>query len=153
KPLGPHPCNGCGSNMTCFIMTEYQRTMKQSRAKFMERTFEDTHIFPQSWRCHFYRDLSAFELIRYSSNPSSRDDFMQQFTSIAISRGVNQSSLDFIADQLKSGRVVHSTVQSAARKFFEDRLRSSPFLMEFVVRMYYWDFALFGYDVPRLKLY
>lgn len=102
-------------------------------------------------RCHFYRDLPAYKLIRYSSDPASKDDFMQQFAAIAISHGVDELSLGFIAEQLKSGRVVHSTVQTAARKFFEERLRSSPFLVEFVVRMYYWDFVLFGYDAPILK--
>lgn len=95
--------------------------------------------------------MSAFSLIRYSSDPSKSDDFMPQFREIVKDQGIPQSSLDFIAAQLKSGRVVHSTVQSETRKYIEERLLSSPFLLEFVVRMYYWDFVLFGYDIPRLK--
>lgn len=43
------------------------------------------------------------------------------------------------------------TFDSEARHFLEKRLRSSPFLMELVVRMFYWDFVLLNYDIPRVN--
>jgi hypothetical protein len=49
KPTKAKYCNGCRANMTCFIMTEYQRLMSQVKTKKLSRTFEDFHFFPQSW--------------------------------------------------------------------------------------------------------
>ncbi|KAH7701139.1 Protein C18B2.1, partial [Aphelenchoides avenae] len=48
KPYAPKYCNDCGANMTCFVMREYDRIMKQASIKWMARTFEDRHFFPQS---------------------------------------------------------------------------------------------------------
>ncbi|KAH7702176.1 Protein Y87G2A.16 [Aphelenchoides avenae] len=49
KPHAAHYCNGCGANMTCFILAEYKRTMEQSRRSGLSRTFEDLHFLTQSW--------------------------------------------------------------------------------------------------------
>jgi hypothetical protein len=48
------------------------------------------------------------------------------------------------------GRTVQSTISTSAREFFENRLRSSPYLIEFIIRMFYHDYVLFGYKLPRL---
>jgi hypothetical protein len=34
--------------------------------------------------------------------------------------------------------------------FLEKRLKSSPYLMEFLVRMFYGDYAIFEYEMPKL---
>lgn len=55
----------------------------------------------------------------------------------------------YIYQQLASGNYTsHATANSQARRFYERRLRASPFLLEFVVRMYYWDYKLFNYPLP-----
>ncbi|KAL6732168.1 hypothetical protein Aduo_002958 [Ancylostoma duodenale] len=61
---------------------------------------------------------------------------------------VENSTLDFIRDELSSGRTPHSTVKSYARSFLEERLRSGDFLMEYIVRMFYYDFKILHYDFP-----
>jgi hypothetical protein len=48
------------------------------------------------------------------------------------------------------GMTLHSTSGTKVRKFFTNRLWSSPYLMEFVVRMFWHDFYLFGFPVPDL---
>lgn len=63
---------------------------------------------------------------------------------------VTESSISYISKSLRSGRTVHSTVMSSSREFLEQRLRSSPYLMEMIVRLFYHDYTLLGYPLPNL---
>ena len=42
-------CNGCGMNLTCFVITEHKRMLNEASRVKPKRTFEDRHFFPQSW--------------------------------------------------------------------------------------------------------
>ncbi|KAK6022825.1 hypothetical protein OSTOST_11462, partial [Ostertagia ostertagi] len=74
-----------------------------------------------------------------------------RWSSPTSSLQVSESSIDYIAKSLRSGRTAHSTVTSQARVMLEDRLRTSPYLMELIVRIFYHDFKLFGYPLPDLN--
>ncbi|EPB69653.1 hypothetical protein ANCCEY_11260 [Ancylostoma ceylanicum] len=65
---------------------------------------------------------------------------------------VPESSIAYISESLQSGRTAHSTVMSSSRKFLEQRLRSSPYLMEMIVRLFYHDYTLLGYPLPNLDM-
>uniref|UniRef100_A0A7E4UZU5 Carbohydrate sulfotransferase n=1 Tax=Panagrellus redivivus TaxID=6233 RepID=A0A7E4UZU5_PANRE len=141
-------CNGCASNMTCFIQSEYKRIITNSKKAIPSRNFEDRHFFPQSWRCNFETEFDRYKFIQYSSNPTFEDQFLSKLFKIFQKQGVPKQRIAYINDQLSGGRTVHSTVESEARKFFEERLLSSPFLLEYVFRMFYWDFQLFQFKLP-----
>ncbi|KAI6178619.1 hypothetical protein M3Y98_00520200 [Aphelenchoides besseyi] len=151
KPTSKNYCNSCRANMTCFVISEYKRIMKQVIGGKLIRSFEDRHFFPQAWRCNFNTHLKSYKLIYYSARPSESDDFVGQLNELLESQGVPFASREFISDQLKQGRTVHSTIESEARQFLERRLRSSSFLMEFIVRMSYTDFKHFEYRLPEIE--
>ncbi|CAJ0595957.1 unnamed protein product [Cylicocyclus nassatus] len=138
-------CNGCKANMTCFLIREYERMVAEVRKDRFTRTFEDRHFFPQNWRCELFKHPHRV-FIRYSSNATNSmlDDLFKVFRI----RKVGNSTLEFLRHELNSGRTPHSTIQSYARHFLEERLRSSDFLMEYVVRMFYHDFRIFHYKLP-----
>ena len=92
--------------------------------------------------------MKHYKLVRYSSAPEYSGKFLDDLLDLFQLQKVPEESLKFIRDQLTGGRTVHSTVASDARVFFEKRLRSSPFLMEYVIRMFYWDYKLLGFDLP-----
>lgn len=92
--------------------------------------------------------MEHYKLVRYSSAPEYSGKFLDDLLSLLRTQKVPEESLKFIKDQLTGGRTVHSTVASDARVFFEQRLKSSPFLMEYVIRMFYWDFKILGFDLP-----
>lgn len=48
-PHGAGYCNGCHRNMTCFILSEYDRIQTQLARGHLFRSFEDRHFFPQNW--------------------------------------------------------------------------------------------------------
>ncbi|RCN45863.1 hypothetical protein ANCCAN_08160 [Ancylostoma caninum] len=145
-PLPGDYCNGCKANMTCFIIKEYERMVSEVKKDRFTRTFEDRHFFPQNWRCELSKHLKQRRFIRYSSNAT--DTLLLDLFGILAQQKVENSTLDFIRGELTTGRTPHSTVKSYARSFLEERLRSSAFLMEYIVRMFYYDFKILHYDFP-----
>ncbi|KAI6212656.1 hypothetical protein M3Y94_00051800 [Aphelenchoides besseyi] len=151
KPYGNDYCNGCYSNITCFLITEHNRIQRQIKRRKFIRSFDDRHFFPQNWRCDFHWHFNQYKFIRYKSGVNGTNEFLDQLLPLLKQQGVGDESLKFIRDQLKSGQTVHSTVSSKARKFFEKRIRSSPFLMEYLVRIFYHDFKLFKFPIPQFQ--
>uniref|UniRef100_A0A7E4VI19 Carbohydrate sulfotransferase n=1 Tax=Panagrellus redivivus TaxID=6233 RepID=A0A7E4VI19_PANRE len=143
-------CNNCQSNLTCFVLTEYDRIMNSSYGR-VSHTFEDKHFFPQNWHCHFESELERYQLIRYSNNPLHKESFIDNLVTALKDSNVPESSLAYIKEQLVGGRTYHVTADSEARAFYEKRLMSSPFLLEYVFRMYYWDYRLFGFELPIIN--
>jgi hypothetical protein len=96
--------------------------------------------------------LDEFEIIRYSgASEAGVLSFGKQFFRILHLNGVPDQSMAFIRFQMEGERTIHSTIESKARQFFEQRLRSSPYLMEYMLRMFYHDFELFGFEMPKLE--
>ncbi|GMT36963.1 hypothetical protein PFISCL1PPCAC_28260 [Pristionchus fissidentatus] len=146
-PHGGGYCNGCHRNMTCFILSEYDRIKSQLSRGHLFRSFEDRHFFPQNWRCDLHKEYSNYRFLRYSSDPS--ETLLDDLIEILHEQNVPDSSIQFIQNQLTLSRTVHSTVQSEARTFYEQRLRSSPFLLEYIVRIFYYDYTLLNYPFPE----
>ncbi|PAV83783.1 hypothetical protein WR25_22943 [Diploscapter pachys] len=148
KPTGKRPCSGCGKNLTCFVVSEYKRMIDQSRSGYIPLTFEDVHFFPQTWRCNLYKEYPHMRFIRYSSDPSKT--LSKELIAELRRQDVPNNKIDFITSRLVSGRKTeHTTVHSPVRKFIEQRLRSSQFLMEFIVKMFFYDFELLEYEFPE----
>ncbi|CAD6190546.1 unnamed protein product [Caenorhabditis auriculariae] len=73
----------------------------------------------------------------------------RKFMAINRKKHVPEDSLSFIRDELTANRrTSHTTAESPARTFYENRLRSNPFLMEYVVKMFYHDFVHLRYPFP-----
>ncbi|KAI1712749.1 sulfotransferase family domain-containing protein [Ditylenchus destructor] len=147
KPIGD--CNGCHANMTCFIIREYIRMKREAQKDGMQRSFEDRHFFPQNWRCNFNKFLSNYTLIRYGKDMES--SLLDQISSILLEQNVTLKDVEFVRKEVGSFKTIHTTSDSDARNFFEKRLRNSPFLMEYVVRMFYHDFRIFNYTIPTFS--
>ncbi|KAK6052290.1 hypothetical protein COOONC_10206 [Cooperia oncophora] len=111
-------------------------------------TKEDIHVFPQNWRCDMETYYDKYHFIRYSNDPSGT--LLEDLTTLLRSQNVSESAINYISETLRSGRTAHSTVKSAARVFFEDRIRQSPYLMELIVRLFYHDYKLLHYPLPDL---
>ncbi|EYC33751.1 hypothetical protein Y032_0002g967 [Ancylostoma ceylanicum] len=146
-------CFGCGTNMTCFLEEEYKRATEYAFADQHSLlkpwlTNEDIHVFPQNWRCNMETTFEKYEFIRYSNDPS--DTLLEDLIPLLRAQNVSESSINYIAESLRSGRTAHSTVASAARTYLEGRVRSSPYLMELIVRLFYNDYKLFKYSLPDL---
>ncbi|KAI6179753.1 hypothetical protein M3Y98_00644500 [Aphelenchoides besseyi] len=149
NPTRVRYCNNCYANMTCFILKEYERFRNQTKSGKLRKTFEDRHFAPQNWRCAF--NEHRYRFIRASTTPNSTESFLTQLSEILRNQQVPRTSLEFIQKEIRNGRTIQSTVASKARRFYEERLRSSPFLMEYIVRLFWHDFLLFDFKVPEIN--
>ncbi|EFO95737.1 hypothetical protein CRE_14059 [Caenorhabditis remanei] len=148
KPVVSNYCNGCKKNLTCFMETELARMREQVKKGTFLKTYEDRHFFPQSWRCDLHQYFSNFTFIPYSS--AHNFSITSHLFPIFRNHSVPESSLQYIQSSLSSGRTAHSTVDSKATSFIEKRLKSSPYLMELLVKMFYHDFKLFNFTLPAI---
>ncbi|PIC54565.1 hypothetical protein B9Z55_003768 [Caenorhabditis nigoni] len=128
--------------------TELARMWGQIERGTFQKTYEDRHFFPQSWRCNLHQYFQNFTFIPYSS--SHNFSITSKLFPIFREHSVPESSLTYIQSALSSGRTAHSTVDSKATSFIEKRLRSSPYLMELLVKMFYHDFVLFNFTLPAI---
>ncbi|KAI1707107.1 sulfotransferase family domain-containing protein [Ditylenchus destructor] len=148
-------CHGCGANFTCFVINQYHRLMAQFHHPQYKITNADLHFFPQNWRCEFNRFLTNISIVKYS-NPQTgmfdADLFISGLTKVLQQKNsVSPDSLKFISEQLKESETLHVTRNTIARQFLQKLLFSNPFLMELIVRMYYWDFVIFDYPIPEIN--
>lgn len=135
--------------MTCFLERELARVLAEGQRPKLHRTFEDRHFFPQSWRCDLRTvPLNSYSLLRYSSQEHAL--FLDRLERLLAQQGVPKTSLAKIRAQLAQ-RTVHATAESEARLFLEQRLRRSPYLLEHLTRLYFHDFAQFGFPPPRFR--
>ncbi|CAJ0928965.1 unnamed protein product, partial [Mesorhabditis belari] len=137
-------CEGCHYNMTCFLEAELQRAMNYANHLEHKITPEDAHMFPQNWRCQM--DKYRYKMLKYSNDPTQ--GFLQEFKQELDRQNVPSNLTTFIEEELSRGRTAHSTVQSEIRKYLEKRLRSSAYLLELIVRLFYWDYRLLGFAFP-----
>lgn len=102
-------------------------------------------------RCGFDHLKNNYTIIRYDDNDYSDGILLRkQIGSFLTRNHVKQSSIQLILDKLNE-KTDHRTKNTVTRNFIEDRLYKSPFLIEFLVRMFYWDFVLFGYPLPNIQ--
>lgn len=89
--------------------------------------------------------MSDRTLLRYESDSTKIIPHVIKFLE---TRNVSSQARAYIEKTALAERTFHSTVNSEHRSFFEQRLRSSPYLMEKLYRMYYYDFKYFNYTIP-----
>jgi hypothetical protein len=66
------------------------------------------------------------------------------------SRNVSDKPLAYIKDKITSERTEHSTTNSGLKSFIENRIKTSPYLMEMIVRLFYHDYITFDYPLPEV---
>jgi len=152
QPKQNWSCHECKYNLTCFMERQYKWQMYNAYQNnvTVRGFFEDRHFAPQNWRCNFTHSAGKYDLLPYSSNPEDVLKFLEKLSIILREQGVDQKSIRFIQEQMTRKRTDHSTIESPARKFYEKYLRTNPYLMELLVKMYYHDYVQFGFKLPDL---
>ncbi|CAL2030201.1 unnamed protein product [Caenorhabditis brenneri] len=137
-------CAGCKTNLTCFVDKMYDRMYKFAKTPYRGIDFDDSHFFPQSWRCEF----SSY-LVRYQVLQLDGANFTDQLLGLLEENGLDQEGIQFINGSLHH-RTPHSTIDSVERAAVEETVLHTPYLLRKIIQMYYFDFLLFGYRLPDI---
>ncbi|RCN34290.1 hypothetical protein ANCCAN_19865 [Ancylostoma caninum] len=98
--------------------------------------------------CELRENFRKYKIVKYTgfNTKEMLDELEVEFKL----RGVGQGVIDDIRDKVLGKRTFHSTYNSYKRVFYEKQLRSSPYLMTLLVKMFYYDYLLFGYPLPQI---
>jgi hypothetical protein len=98
-------------------------------------------------RCDFHHHLDDFDFLRYQIDSVKFFPVVRKYLE---SRNVSDRALDYIGTKMTSIRTSHSTALTSVRPYLERRLRSSSYLMNLILKTYYYDFKLFGFELPTV---
>ncbi|KAK6731428.1 hypothetical protein RB195_007724 [Necator americanus] len=142
----PSRCNGCKTNMTCFMERMYARMMRRARGLQQRANFDDDHFFPQNWRCEFNSRLYDYQILQFDAIQPS--PFFGKLLEILKKNKVPEQEIDFINKSISTQRTTHSTTNTLEQRETRDALLSNDYLTNLLIKMYYFDFVLFGYPIP-----
>ncbi|KAE9553780.1 hypothetical protein FO519_003001 [Halicephalobus sp. NKZ332] len=153
RNLNPNKCYGCERNITCFLQEEYQRAKKIASGGSLGWSYEDIHFFPQNWHCEMHTYIQYFKFINYRSKTKEEySKMLEELGGLLLSSGVPGTLVDSVTSELKKTRTGHATVGVPERIYFSKKLKSDKTAMDLLIKLYYYDFVLFGFpfpDVPR----
>ncbi|CAI2308369.1 unnamed protein product [Caenorhabditis sp. 36 PRJEB53466] len=135
-------CGGCKTNLTCFVDQMHYRMKFFERRPYGGIDFDDSHFFPQSWRCEFSTQLVKYRILQLDS-PQFFDELLELFER----HGVGPEAIQFINASLHT-RTPHSTKDSMERAEVEEMVLKTPYILRKIIQMYYFDFLLFGFKLP-----
>uniref|UniRef100_A0A0N5BDN9 Sulfotransfer_1 domain-containing protein n=1 Tax=Strongyloides papillosus TaxID=174720 RepID=A0A0N5BDN9_STREA len=147
--LGNKTCYDCGTNLECFIETLYKDMIGYASGKPFMRYEVAAHFYPQSWMCDYFQYFNKYKIIPYSSATIKNKKFIDNLTKLLRKSNVPSTSINFLIEQFETTKTHHRTVGKKNRKDIEKQLKNSPYLMEKLYQMFYYDFILFNYDIPK----
>ena len=101
-------------------------------------------------RCNL-REFGSFEIIHYYNKDEYQKTLLENISRFLQKIGVEEKHTKYIRESLVNSKTNHVTHNTKEKAYLEKRLRSSPFLMEFIIRMFYYDYLYFNFSFPSLS--
>ncbi|KAI6234860.1 hypothetical protein M3Y99_00749300 [Aphelenchoides fujianensis] len=143
-----HNCFGCGPNMTCFL----ERTRKQLDEMAATGGYVSgvaKHMMPQNWFCQLHTYEKNYTFLHYDED--SGRFFRRELDPLLREQGVSDDLREYVQRRMIAGTTPHATKSFKLRSFLKERLLSSSYLLDRLVRLFYADYSTFGLDLPQLK--
>ncbi|CAI4230295.1 unnamed protein product [Auanema sp. JU1783] len=147
----PERCYGCDRNLTCFMQKQFYRMLLYQKGSGKYISFEDIHFNPQNWHCNFRDHHLHYKIIKYGSAGDANKEMVNNLIGLFQESGVETNLLKAIDKSITDSRTPHATNKLDERTIFEQQLKSDPKLLEMLIQMYYYDYLLFGYELPSLS--
>lgn len=92
--------------------------------------------------------MQRYAVIHYASEQDEYEAMLNDLALIFAEQGVPASVMRHILEELTRSRTRHATVASPQRRYYEAQLRGDSRLMNLLVRIFYYDYVLFGFQLP-----
>ncbi|KAI6174817.1 hypothetical protein M3Y97_00963600 [Aphelenchoides bicaudatus] len=140
-------CNGCGVDINCFL--DRQTKKFEDMLKFHSNVDDGSnHFYPQNWACDLRNHIGNYTFLNFHSD--SAKFFDESLRPFFKSQNVGDDALNYIRDRMVSTRTKHANTTPELAIFLQNKIRSSPQLLEKFLRIYYHDYTTFGYPIPEL---
>uniref|UniRef100_A0A0K0FAP9 Sulfotransferase family-containing protein n=1 Tax=Strongyloides venezuelensis TaxID=75913 RepID=A0A0K0FAP9_STRVS len=145
-------CYGCFEDLSCFINTLYKRLLKQvnNPKKVYRATYVDRHFYPQSWYCQLNNYHNMYKVFKINpENKQSVKKFYKNLSEYLLSQGVSSREVNFIEKEGMKKYTGHTTFHTKKRKIIKKELLENAKLMDKLMRIYYYDFKIFNFKLPK----
>jgi hypothetical protein len=134
--------------MSCFLTKLFEKLMLfENMSKPAFRV--ENHFYPQSWYCGFKTLMNGYKILKYPRKKSEFAQFYADLGSHLLFKGVQQKYVDEISAQLMNKRTCHATNGLSSTKVYRSKLLGDKNLLKLLVKIYYHDFVIFGFDFPH----
>ncbi|CAJ0939860.1 unnamed protein product, partial [Mesorhabditis belari] len=145
-------CDSC-RNTTCTLdkIDRYARDFLRSAQYEGPETYRhhvNAHFFPQNWRCEFGSRFDEYQIIRYHSE--KKDELKRDLRRVFQLSKVPEGTIQFLLAKLDEGRGMHSTVGNSKTAKIDDDLLANPRQLRKLVSIFYFDYLIFQYALPKL---
>lgn len=144
-------CFGCKSNLNCFVDELRRELLRIHDANGEYDSPIGAHLAPLTWYCNFKENLHNYVFVRHENGSEGVRRMGAQLYNIFKSVGVPTSQRDDIKQAVLVGKSPHSTSSSSFRVEAEHELYANKTLLRSVIELYYYDFIIFGYEIPPLE--
>ncbi|CAJ0596009.1 unnamed protein product [Cylicocyclus nassatus] len=142
----PQRCCGCKTNLTCFMEKLYDKMMLGTFEDYVG-DFDAEHFFPQSWRCEFNFHLSQYHILKFDTFKAA--EFIRDLAATLKKQNVPESFIAYIVEEsVLCGHLNHTTRGTVEQEETRRSILSSRYLMDLLIKMFYYDFVLFGFPLP-----
>ncbi|EPB78500.1 hypothetical protein ANCCEY_02460 [Ancylostoma ceylanicum] len=101
-------------------------------------------------RCDFNSHFNDYHILKFDTfNPSQLIDGL---AAILRKHHVPESSIDYIKTSLSMSRTPHSTMGTAEQEETKQAILSNKYLMELLIKMYFYDYVLLGFPLPAFDI-
>ncbi|KIH54634.1 hypothetical protein ANCDUO_15219 [Ancylostoma duodenale] len=101
-------------------------------------------------RCDFNSHFNNYQILKFDSfNPSQLIDGL---AAILRKHHVPEESVDYIKTSISTARTAHRTMGTAEQQQTKEAILSSKYLMDLLIKMYFYDYVLLGFPIPLFNL-
>lgn len=156
KCIRTRACKPCNSDIYCFIKERYNEIIESSYNRNSPKpSYLNAHFFPQNWQCDMITYYKNYTFIKFSSDPQTLPTFYKKLTALLKATHIETSIINDILKHLEEEKSRNANsgtfLLGDLTKAYTKEIKDNPKLMEYIIRMYYHDFRLFGYPIPELK--
>ncbi|KAL6740858.1 hypothetical protein Aduo_014169 [Ancylostoma duodenale] len=141
-------CFACMGNLGCFIEAFYKKLQEVYNTNDTTYHFEMAHMAPQTWYCNFKEHLDDYIFVRYQKCTSGIAVYAREFDKIFRMARVPEDLRREIQGEILVGRTPHTTRGSGPRLAAERELFNNRTLLDIVMKMFYFDYKVFGFSLP-----
>lgn len=144
-------CLSCKGDLVCFTETLFTRLKTITRIGSTSFDPVISQLAPQTWYCDFDRHLAEYIIIRHEECTSGMETVMEEIDKVFQLAGVPPKVRLDALQLVAASSVTKTKNTTSARQAAEYELFTNKTLLQNVVRIYFYDFILFGFDFPELR--
>ncbi|KAK0427935.1 hypothetical protein QR680_010494 [Steinernema hermaphroditum] len=143
-------CDKCIDSIPCFIERYYRRLHVIAEGEVEPESF-DLRFIPQNWFCKFHNSIDKYQILQVPAYGGGHEGVSANLANFFAASGVKKTDAESIGDAFEEVKVAPKKKGEGDDEFTKalKEIRSNQTLMKMLLKLYYFDFKYFGYELPE----